>query len=72
MKQLREERVIRGRPLGAEEEFKATLFRAVREQPACAQARGSTGGGSFVIPGSRSAGPGICDIRLVPRTWLYV
>jgi hypothetical protein len=32
MKQLREERVIRGKPLGAEEEFKATLFRAVREQ----------------------------------------
>jgi hypothetical protein len=32
MKQLWEERVIRGKPLGAGEEFKATLFRAVREQ----------------------------------------
>jgi hypothetical protein len=32
MKQLREERGFRGKPLGAEEEFNATLFRAVREQ----------------------------------------
>jgi hypothetical protein len=70
MKQLREERVIRGKPLGAEEEFKATLFRALRE-PLHVHKLGVPPEVE-VMPGSRSAGPGICDMRQVPRTWLFL